>query len=170
MDAKGEPVSGSIGQVADRRRRQDGPTWTSFGLTETDADGAKVRRPARGMEERLPGGELLFVGADVGEAQGYVLKIVNALWGAAALVIVLGLAGGVLVSPRRHRATWRALNRRHQRRADGRPRRAGRGCAAPATSSTSWPPASTTCWSGWSARSPACATPATPSPTTCARR
>ena len=72
--------------------------WTSFGLTETDPDGAKVRRPARGMEERLPGGELVFVGADVGEAQGYVVKIVNALWGAAALVIVLGLAGGVLVA------------------------------------------------------------------------
>ena len=31
----------------------------------------RSRRPARGMEERLPGGELLFVGADVGEAQAY---------------------------------------------------------------------------------------------------
>ncbi len=97
MDAKGDPVSGSIGKspIGDISKS---PTWTSFGLTETDIDGAKVRRPARGMEERLAGGELLFVGADVGEAQGYVLKIVNALWGAAALVVVLGLAGGVLVA------------------------------------------------------------------------
>src|ERR1700722_5282655 len=97
MDAKGEPVSGSIGKspIGDISKS---PTWTSFGLTETDVDGAKVRRPARGMEERLAGGELLFVGADVGEAQGYVLKIVNALWGAAALIIVLGLAGGVFIA------------------------------------------------------------------------
>ena len=97
MDAKGQPVSGSIGKspIGDLDKNI---TWTSFGLTETDPDGARVRRPARGMEERLVGGELLFVGADVGEAQGYVVKIVNALWGAAALVIVLGLAGGVFVA------------------------------------------------------------------------
>ena len=97
MDAKGDPVSGSIGKSPVGEMSRD-VEWASFGLTETDFDGARVRRPARGMEERLPGGELLFVGADVGEAQGYVVKIVNALWGAAALVIVLGLAGGVFVA------------------------------------------------------------------------
>jgi signal transduction histidine kinase len=97
MDAKGEPVSGSIGKSPIGALDKD-VAWTSFGLTETDPDGARVRRPARGMEERLPGGELMFVGADVGEAQGYVVKIVNALGGAAALVIVLGLAGGVFVA------------------------------------------------------------------------
>ncbi|MET0294552.1 MAG: ATP-binding protein, partial [Phenylobacterium sp.] len=43
-------------------------------------------------------GEILFVGADVGESESYVMKIVRALWGAGALVIVLGLAGGVLIS------------------------------------------------------------------------
>jgi signal transduction histidine kinase len=97
MDARGEPVSGSIAKspVGAPPERQ---AWASFGLTETEIDGATGRRPARGLEERLPGGELLFVGADVGEAQGYVVKIVNALWGAAALVIVLGLAGGVFVA------------------------------------------------------------------------
>jgi signal transduction histidine kinase len=97
MDAKGEPVSGSIGKSPIGALTRD-VDWTSFGLTETDPYGARVRRPARGMEERLPDGELLFVGADVGEAQGYVVKIVNALGGAAALVIVLGLAGGVFVA------------------------------------------------------------------------
>ena len=97
MDARGEPVSGSIAKspVGAPPERQ---AWASFGLTETEIDGGTGRRPARGLEERLPGGELLFVGADVGEAQGYVVKIVNALWGAAALVIVLGLAGGVFVA------------------------------------------------------------------------
>ena len=38
------------------------------------------------------------MGADVAEAQSYVVKIVDALWGASALVIVLGLAGGLFVA------------------------------------------------------------------------
>jgi signal transduction histidine kinase len=50
------------------------------------------------MEERLPGGPRLFVGADVGESEGYVRKIIHALWGAGALMILLGLAGGLLIS------------------------------------------------------------------------
>ena len=98
MDAEGDPVSGSIGKSPIRdicQGPRPGPASASPRPTST---APRCSRPARGMEERLPGGELLFVGADVGEAQGYVLKIVNALWGAAALVVVLGLAGGVLVS------------------------------------------------------------------------
>ena len=97
MDEKGTPISGCIAKspIASPPQSQ---AWVSFGLTDTDASGAAVREPARGLETRLPGGELLFVGQDVGEAQGYVVKIVNALWGAAALVIVLGLAGGVFVA------------------------------------------------------------------------
>ena len=97
MSPAGAPVSGSIAQSpvhdfdGDRR-------WASFVLTQTDPDGALVKRPARGVEEKMPGGELLFVGADVGESESYVVRILRALWGAGALVIVLGLAGGVLVS------------------------------------------------------------------------
>jgi signal transduction histidine kinase len=99
MDDKGEPVSGNIAASPIKQVPATGkPDWASFGLTEKDQTGATVRSPARGMVERLAGGELLFVGTDVGEAQGYVVKIVNALWGAAALVIVLGLAGGVFVA------------------------------------------------------------------------
>jgi signal transduction histidine kinase len=97
MDEHGSPISGDIAKPP-ISHPPDTQTWASFGLTQTEPDGSAARHPARGLEERLPGGELLFVGADVGEAQGYVLKIVNALWGAAALVIVLGLAGGVFVA------------------------------------------------------------------------
>jgi signal transduction histidine kinase len=61
-------------------------------------DGGEIKRPARGLQQRLEGGETLFVGADVGESRGFVSGIVNALWGAGALVIVLGLAGGAIVS------------------------------------------------------------------------
>jgi signal transduction histidine kinase len=97
MDEKGTPISGCIAKSPIAAPPQS-QAWVSFGLTDTDAAGVAVREPARGLETRLPGGELLFVGQDVGEAQGYVVKIVNALWGAAALVIVLGLAGGVFVA------------------------------------------------------------------------
>lgn len=99
MDAHGQPVSGDIAKspLVEPPREGD-KAWASFGFTETEQDGSTQRHPARGMEERLPGGELLFVGADVGEAQSYVVKVRDALLGAAALVIVLGLAGGVFVA------------------------------------------------------------------------
>lgn len=99
MDKEGERITGSIEESpVEDFDDEAGETWASFQVTETDPDGAEVRRPARGFQERLPGGELLFVGADVGEAEAYVRKIVRALWGAGALVILLGLFGGVLVS------------------------------------------------------------------------
>lgn len=97
MDKSGAPISGSIA-ASPVRDFDEGRDWTSFVLTQTDADGAVVKRPARGLQERMPGGELMFVGADVGESESYVVRIVRALWGAGALVIVLGLAGGLLVS------------------------------------------------------------------------
>src|SRR5579863_3233099 len=80
MDKNGHPVSGSIPQtpvsIGDRDH-----VWASFVLTETNPDGAVMRLPARGLEERMPGGELAFVGADVGEAEGFVVRILRALWG-----------------------------------------------------------------------------------------
>src|SRR5204862_1856085 len=54
--------------------------------------------PARGLQQELKGGDILFVGADVGEDEAFVGKILGALQGAGGLVIVLGLTGGVLVS------------------------------------------------------------------------
>jgi len=97
MNPTGAPVSGSIAQ-SPVHDFAGGREWASFVLTQTDPDGALVKRPARGVEEKMPGGELMFVGADVGESESYVVGILRALWGAGALVIVLGLAGGVLVS------------------------------------------------------------------------
>jgi signal transduction histidine kinase len=57
-----------------------------------------IRHPARGRQIRLANGEILFVGADVGEDEAYVQQIMNALWGAGALAVILGLLVGVLVS------------------------------------------------------------------------
>ncbi|MDQ0463528.1 signal transduction histidine kinase [Caulobacter ginsengisoli] len=99
-DAKGKKITGSLAAspIDEEDADSEGERWASFKLTETDMDGAIVKRPARGVQERLPGGETLFVGADVGDSEAFVVGIARALWGAGALVIILGLAGGVLVS------------------------------------------------------------------------
>jgi signal transduction histidine kinase len=97
LDREGKRMTGSI---AESPVDDPGPgeTWASFTVTDIDMDGGEIKRPARGLQEQLEGGETLFVGADVGESRGFVSGIVNALWGAGALVIVLGLAGGAIVS------------------------------------------------------------------------
>jgi len=97
MTPKGEPISGSIAESPIEGNAET-PTRASFSVTDYDAQGRLVKHPARGFQERLSGGEILFVGADISEDQAYVVKIVRALWGAGALIIVLGLAGGLLVS------------------------------------------------------------------------
>ena len=97
MDEQKKRISGSI-EASPVEKFAGPPAWTSFSVTDTDPQGRTVKHPARGLQELLSGGEILFVGADIGEDEAYVVKIVRALWGAGALVIVLGLAGGVLVS------------------------------------------------------------------------
>ena len=82
----------------------------NFKVTDTDPDGAEVRHSARGQQVRLSGGEILFVASDVSSAESFVLKILRAIWGAGALVILLGLAGGVLIS-RNVNETMAGLNR-----------------------------------------------------------
>lgn len=74
------------------------PAWATFQVTDIDAQGHAIKHPARGLQQRLHNGEILFVGADAGEDEAYVGKIVRALQAAGLLVVVLGLAGGVLVS------------------------------------------------------------------------
>lgn len=97
MKPDGTPISGSIAE-SPIDSGPGAPSRASFSVTDYDAEGRMVKHPARGVQERLSGGEILFVGADISEDQAYVVKIVRALWGAGALVIVLGLAGGLLVS------------------------------------------------------------------------
>ncbi|HKR89742.1 MAG TPA: HAMP domain-containing sensor histidine kinase [Phenylobacterium sp.] len=96
MGRDGRRISGSI-EESPVERFNGQPAWTTFQVSDL-VGGRMVKHPARGLQERLGGGEILFVGADVGEDEAYVVNIVRALWGAGALVVVLGLAGGVLVS------------------------------------------------------------------------
>ena len=97
MTPEGVTVSGSIAKSPVSGFTGE-PKWASFTLTDKSPDGEVVRQPARGLEERLPDGWRLFVGADVGESEFYVNRILRAVWGAGALMVVLGLAGGLLIS------------------------------------------------------------------------
>jgi signal transduction histidine kinase len=72
--------------------------WASFQVTDQDSQGRKVEHPARGLQQRLRGGQILFVGADIGADEAYVNNVTRALQGGGALFVLLGLAGGVLMS------------------------------------------------------------------------
>jgi signal transduction histidine kinase len=93
----GKRISGSI-ETSPVDKFDGSPTWTSFAITDQGPRGQVFKHPATGLQEKLRGGEVLFVGADVGEDEAYVLKVVRALWGAGGLVVILGLSGGILVS------------------------------------------------------------------------
>ena len=97
MTKDGKRISGSI-EESPVEEFTGAPARASFSVTDIDVNGRERKHPARGFQEQLGGGEILFVGADVSDDQAYVLKIIRALWGAGALVIVLGLLGGLLVS------------------------------------------------------------------------
>ena len=97
MTKDGKRISGSI-EESPVEEFTGAPARASFSVTDIDVNGRERKNPARGFQEQLRDGEILFVGADISEDQAYVLKIVRALWGAGALVIVLGLLGGLLVS------------------------------------------------------------------------
>lgn len=92
-DKTGQKLTGTL-EASPVERFIGSPTSVNFKVTDTDPNGAEVRHSARGQQVRLEGGEMLFVGADVSEAESFVLKILRAIWGAGALVIVLGLPEG----------------------------------------------------------------------------
>ena len=97
MDKAARPVTGNLAQspLDDPTRA---PAKATFRITDTDPDGAVVRSQGYGRQVRLPTGELMFVGADVGPGRASVIRVVRAIWGAGVIVILLGLAGGLFVS------------------------------------------------------------------------
>lgn len=97
MKPDGSNISGNIAETPVEPKTAP-EAHASFRVRMTDADGGVVRRSAYGRQMRLPGGELLFVGADVGQARVYVIRLVRAIWGAGVLVLILGLGFGVLLS------------------------------------------------------------------------
>ncbi len=97
MDQNQKRISGSIAESPVEKFGGQ-PTWTSFSVTDQDAMGHTVKHPARGLQQQMHGGPILFVGSDVGSDDAYVARVVGALQGSGALVILLGLAGGMLMS------------------------------------------------------------------------
>jgi signal transduction histidine kinase len=72
--------------------------WHDFKIAETDESKHVTRKSARGLDEKLAGGERLFVGMDLGDTDEHLDHISRVLWLAWAMVLLLGLGGGYLVS------------------------------------------------------------------------
>ena len=98
LDPNGHRIWGTIPDVPVGQSDERNIVWTHFRVAEARPDGSHETRPARGERQRLAGGEIMFVGADIGDTAAYVNKIVRAIWGGGVLVVLLGLGGGVLVS------------------------------------------------------------------------
>ncbi len=96
-DKTGKPITGNISEspIIGFNGRE---TWEDFRLSQTDEQGRVERRPVRGVEKPMPGGQRLFVGVDIGDAEAHLGRVTQALWGAGALVVLLGLGGGILIS------------------------------------------------------------------------
>ncbi|RZJ17422.1 MAG: HAMP domain-containing histidine kinase [Brevundimonas sp.] len=109
MDEKGEPITGNL-NVSPIENYRGGEQWETFRFTDTDADGRVTRTQSLGVQMTLSGGELLFVGEDVGDTEKYLSRLTQALWGAMLMVLLLGVGGGVLLSRNVERVMGR-LNR-----------------------------------------------------------
>ncbi|RZJ89669.1 MAG: HAMP domain-containing histidine kinase [Brevundimonas sp.] len=83
------------------------PTWETFTYTDNDPSGRVIRPQSLGMQARLSGGEILFVGQSMGDTEAYLNRLTQALWAAMGIVLLLGLAGGLLVSRNLERAMGR---------------------------------------------------------------
>ena len=88
MQPDGRKISGTLEETP-----AEPPTGTDHWI-EFSVDG----RPSVARQVRLPSGHLVLVGTDIADERGYVLRVVRASWGAGALVLLLGLAGGVVIS------------------------------------------------------------------------
>jgi signal transduction histidine kinase len=62
------------------------------------------------VQVRLAGGQMLFVGQDVGDIERYLGRLTQALWTAMLVVVLLGIGGGLLISRNLERSMAR-LNR-----------------------------------------------------------
>jgi signal transduction histidine kinase len=109
MDPRAKPITGNLA-ASPLDRPTAAPATATFRITNTEPDGAVSRSQGYGRQIRLPTGELLFVGTDIGAGRASVIRIVRAIWGAGVLVILLGLAGGLIVS-RNVSRTLAGLNR-----------------------------------------------------------
>ncbi|AQR61003.1 histidine kinase [Brevundimonas sp. LM2] len=109
MDEKGAFITGSLSETPFDAEARDGD-WVTFTFTDTDAEGRVIRPQVRAVTARLSGGETLIVGESLGDTEAYLSRLTQALWAAMGMVLLLGLAGGLLVSRNLERSMGR-LNR-----------------------------------------------------------
>lgn len=113
MDPAGGLITGNLTEtpidVVPRGSGDGGtvPTWDTFTYTDNDATGRVTRPQSLGVQARLSGGEILFVGQSMGDTEAYLGRLTQALWAAMGIVLLLGLAGGLLVSRNLERAMGR---------------------------------------------------------------
>lgn len=93
----GSQITGSLTDfpIAEMEGSQE---WISFPFTDTDAEGRVTRPQVRGVQVQLADDGMLFVGQSLGDTEAYLARLTRALWTAMGIVLLLGLAGGVLVS------------------------------------------------------------------------
>ena len=109
MRADGTPITGniSVSPIEDF----DGETrWQTFRLTGNDEAGRVVRPQSLGVQMRLTGGQMLFVGQDIGDIERYLGRLTQALWASMLAVLLLGVGGGLFISRNVERSMAR-LNR-----------------------------------------------------------
>lgn len=109
MEPDGTAITGNL-NVSPIDTYRGGEQWESFRFTDTDAEGRVTRTQSLGVQMTLAGGELLFVGEDIGDTEKYLSRLTQALWGAMLMVLLLGVGGGVLLSRNVERVMGR-LNR-----------------------------------------------------------
>ena len=102
----GSQVTGSLTDfpIAEMKGAQE---WITFPFTDTDVEGRVTRPQVRGVQVQLAGDGMLFVGQSLGDTEAYLARLTRALWTAMGIVLLLGLAGGVLVSRDLERAMGR---------------------------------------------------------------
>ncbi len=102
----GSQVTGSLTDFPIATLEED-QEWITFPFTDTDVEGRVTRPQVRGVQVQLAGGGMLFVGQSLGDTEAYLARLTQALWTAMGIVLLLGLAGGVLVSRNLERAMGR---------------------------------------------------------------
>jgi signal transduction histidine kinase len=96
-DSSGRPMAGNLTRWPDAHVDPDG--WTRFTLHTPAVDGKGERDHVVQAESfLLPGGFQLLVGRDLAERDQFRDRISAALAWSAAMTLILGLAGGVLMS------------------------------------------------------------------------
>ena len=104
--ASGARLAGDI-KPADVGGFERGAEWLRATIDSRGPGKKRGRWPARINRMRLAGGETLFVATDVSEPEAYVLGFVRTLWAAGGIVILLGMAGGVIVARNVNRSVGR---------------------------------------------------------------